>query len=230
MDYLQNQIDYLESLNPEPKNEMGLKLQQFKDIQEKLEKFKVFDKIKEWATERDLIVKGNEANQAKKTIEEVAEMLEVIDQNGTNEEYASESGGIMVTVVNGQFCRGIDPIDSLNLEFNRISKRKGEVLNGKFVKEGKSNSKRKGYELLIRKTKELLRIENVKDKVQIMKFNVKVDIFGQIIRINNVIAENEFDAENKAKKAINKAIKYKATIVKECRNFDSDFFGFFNMK
>ena len=129
----------------------------------------IFKKIESWAVERNLISKGNEVNQIYKSIEELAELAEVIEINGSDSDFASEGGGLIVTVINILLCRGIDPLLALELEYERIATRKGKTKNGTFVKSGKSNSKSKGYKILIEKIKELQRIENLKNKNEKIK-------------------------------------------------------------
>jgi len=133
------------------------KLNEYKSIQKA---FKVVNDIENWANERDLIVQGNEKNQFNKTIEEVAEIAEVLYDGGSDIELMSESGGTVVTLIILLKCKGISLFDAMELEFNRISNREGEIINGTFVKKGKSNSKKTGYSILISLINNLKHSEN----------------------------------------------------------------------
>ena len=48
-----------------------------------------------------------------------------------------------------------------------------------------------------------------------MKYNVKITVLGKVINLNNTTADNHFDAEIKARNAVNKSLKFKADEVEE---------------
>lgn len=119
----------------------------FKDLQ---------DKVLRWADDKDLLYSKNMDRQFLKFIEEVFEFKteldiwklykkfkhdENIEQDFSIEEFERwenlklEMGDIFVTLI--ILCEqiGIDPVECLEMAYEKISKRKGKTINGCFIKE-----------------------------------------------------------------------------------------------
>lgn len=110
----------------------------------------VRSKVISWAEERGIFEKATPLAQIQKTIEEVNEtqmaimaqsvgMSNFIDPKGrimdTREAINDGIGDILVTVIIQCEMQGIDPIDALMDAYEVISKRKGKMINGQFVKD-----------------------------------------------------------------------------------------------
>lgn len=87
-----------------------------------------------WADEKGIFEKGNTMAQAEKTHEEVLELMSAID-NDDNGEIVDALGDILVTIIIQAEMQGLSLEDCLLSAYNVISKRKGKMINGKFVKE-----------------------------------------------------------------------------------------------
>jgi NTP pyrophosphatase (non-canonical NTP hydrolase) len=111
----------------------------------KLEKLVV-----EWAKEKGILDKATPIAQARKTEEEVHELLEacVAQQAGfktftnskgklvnTEEELKDALGDILVTIIIGAELQGLQLEDCLQSAYNVISKRTGKMVDGQFVKD-----------------------------------------------------------------------------------------------
>lgn len=119
----------------------------FKDLQ---------DKVLSWADDKDLLHSENADKQFMKFIEEVFEFKtefnvwglykkfkrdKKIEQDFSIKEHdvwmsmKDEMGDIFVTLI--ILCEqiGIDPVECLEIAYDKISKRKGRTINGCFVKE-----------------------------------------------------------------------------------------------
>lgn len=104
------------------------------------------DKVLSWADDKDLLHAENADKQFMKFIEEVFEFKTEMDLRGIRwdsgidktdiiEPMQLEMGDIFVTLI--ILCEqiGIDPVDSLSMAYEKISKRKGKTINGQFIKE-----------------------------------------------------------------------------------------------
>lgn len=103
----------------------------------------------EWAREKGILEKATPLAQARKTEEEVHELLEAtVAQHGgfetftnskgklvnTKEELQDALGDILVTIIIGAELQGLSLEDCLNSAYNVIAKRTGKMVNGMFVK------------------------------------------------------------------------------------------------
>lgn len=106
--------------------------------------------IIEWAKEKGILSGATPLAQAKKTEEEVNELLEAISYQAkgedsftnskgklvnTDEEIKDALGDILVTIIIGAELQGLKLEDCLESAYNVISKRKGSMQNGQFVKD-----------------------------------------------------------------------------------------------
>ena len=104
----------------------------------------------QWAGDKGILEKGNPLAQAEKTLEEVKELLEACtaqknknttftNSKGfvcfTDEEIKDAFGDILVTIIIGAELQGLKLEDCLQSAYDVISKRKGKMINGQFVKE-----------------------------------------------------------------------------------------------
>ena len=109
-------------------------------------------KVIEWAHEKGILEKATPLAQARKTEEEVHELIEacVAQQNGnktitnskgklvdTKEELQDALGDIFVTIIIGAELQGLNLEDCLESAYNIISKRSGKMIGGQFVKDEK---------------------------------------------------------------------------------------------
>lgn len=94
-------------------------------------------KIEEWADERELFTKSDPDKQMEQLAEEFHELDEHISANGVEnkEEAMLELGDcfVVLTILAKQL--GFQIEDSAEAAYNKISKRKGKLINGIFVKE-----------------------------------------------------------------------------------------------
>jgi NTP pyrophosphatase (non-canonical NTP hydrolase) len=106
----------------------------------------------EWAKEKGILEKATPLAQARKTEEEVNELLEAcVAQHGgfatftnskgklvsTEEEILDALGDILVTIIIGAELQGLKLEDCLESAYNVISKRTGVMKNGQFIKDEK---------------------------------------------------------------------------------------------
>ena len=104
----------------------------------------------EWAKEKGILDKATPLAQARKTEEEVHELLEacVAQDAGLNtftnskgksvstkEELKDALGDILVTIIIGAELQGLQLEDCLQSAYDVISKRTGKMVNGQFVKD-----------------------------------------------------------------------------------------------
>lgn len=110
--------------------------------------------VVKWASDRQIVQNSNVLAQAKKSLEEVGELvesaarLETLDCQPINfgetallfvqafDYYKDAIGDTMVTLLVGCAVAGIDPLDCLQLAYDEIKGRKGTLrADGVFVKE-----------------------------------------------------------------------------------------------
>jgi NTP pyrophosphatase (non-canonical NTP hydrolase) len=105
-----------------------------------------------WATEKGILEKATPLAQARKTLEEVEELLEAVDAQeldleyfknskgkkvNTQEEIKDALGDILVTIIIGAELQGLKLTDCLEAAYNIINKRTGKMVDGQFVKDEK---------------------------------------------------------------------------------------------
>lgn len=106
--------------------------------------------VLQWASDKGILEKATPLTQARKTEEEVHELIEacVAKKNGnetftnskgklvnTQEELKDALGNILVTIIIGAELQGLNLEDCLESAYNVISKRTGKMVNGQFVKD-----------------------------------------------------------------------------------------------
>ena len=95
----------------------------------------LFEEVRQWGRDKGIVFKGNETRQMLKTVEEVGELAAALsrsDMAGAADAY----GDIIVTLIVGADCLGIDAEDCLKEVVSVITKRKGKMVDGVFIKDG----------------------------------------------------------------------------------------------
>jgi phosphoribosyl-ATP pyrophosphohydrolase len=88
-----------------------------------------------WGEARGIVHNSTPAAQAKKTQEELNELIEAI-QNGDREAMKDAYGDILVTLIMGCACADLDLVECLQGAYNEIKDRKGYLgADGIFVKQ-----------------------------------------------------------------------------------------------
>lgn len=93
-----------------------------------------FEPIREWAKEKGIYEKGDPKTQYIKLIEEVGELAQSILKNNP-EEFMDAIGDCVVVLTNLAKLNDVKIEDCINGSYQVIAKRKGQMINGTFVKE-----------------------------------------------------------------------------------------------
>lgn len=91
--------------------------------------------VRQWAEEKGIFDKSSELAQLTKTKEEVEELEDGIYAANVDE-VEDAIGDIFVTLIIQAEMWGLDPTRCLATAYDIISKRKGQMVSGLFVKEG----------------------------------------------------------------------------------------------
>ena len=108
----------------------------------------MFDRIRAWAKERDLYAKGDPKTQYIKLMEETGEIGRAILKDDTSE-IIDGIGDAVVVLTNLAELVGVPIEECIRAAYDVISKRKGKMFNGTFVKDepvtsyGRANLTRK---------------------------------------------------------------------------------------
>jgi len=87
----------------------------------------------EWGNQRGLIQERNATRQMLKVTEEIGELAGSLAEN-KREDTIDAIGDSFVTLIILSAQLGLDPAECLQQAYNEISDRKGETINGVFVK------------------------------------------------------------------------------------------------
>tara|TARA_R110002167_G_scaffold177167_3_gene376948 strand:+ start:6014 stop:6316 length:303 start_codon:yes stop_codon:yes gene_type:complete len=90
--------------------------------------------VEEWAQEKGIMYKANPMAQALKTLEECTELCTAIN-NKDREEIIDAMGDIMVTLVIQAKIQNVSLESCLETAYKVISKRRGRMINGTFIKD-----------------------------------------------------------------------------------------------
>src|SRR5690625_4540794 len=85
--------------------------------------------------EKGLYEKTTYSDQFLKLKEEVGELEEALP-TGDDEQILSEAGDVYITLMNVLKCCGLSMEQAVNYSVDKVVKRKGQVKNGVFIKEG----------------------------------------------------------------------------------------------
>ena len=93
-----------------------------------------FNKIRDWAKDRNLYQKGDSKTQYVKLMEEAGELAQaLLKQN--KPEIKDAIGDMVIVLANLSELEGFKIEDCIDESFNVISKRTGKMVNGTFVKD-----------------------------------------------------------------------------------------------
>ncbi len=95
---------------------------------------KMFEDIRDWAANRGLYEKGDTKTQYIKLQEEAGELAKALLQNN-KAEVIDAIGDMVVVLTNLAHLEGIHIETCINTAYKEISKRKGRMINGTFVKD-----------------------------------------------------------------------------------------------
>ena len=92
-----------------------------------------FDLIRFWAKDKGIYAKGNSTTQYVKLMEEAGELAKAL-LNNDKAEIVDAIGDITVVLTNLAELEGLKIEDCIDTAYNVIARRKGEMINGTFVK------------------------------------------------------------------------------------------------
>jgi NTP pyrophosphatase (non-canonical NTP hydrolase) len=93
-----------------------------------------FELIREWASDKGIYRSGDSKTQYIKLMEEAGELAQAILKND-EPEVIDAIGDMVVVLTNLAKLRGHNIEDCISSAYNVIAKRKGEMINGTFVKQ-----------------------------------------------------------------------------------------------
>jgi NTP pyrophosphatase (non-canonical NTP hydrolase) len=93
-----------------------------------------FQPIRDWAENRGIYEKGDSKTQFLKLTEEMGELAMSL-LKGNDEEFCDAIGDCVVVLTNLAKLKGYNIEDCINGSYGVIAKRKGQMINGTFVKE-----------------------------------------------------------------------------------------------
>lgn len=96
--------------------------------------FELETAVIEWAKDKGIFDKGTPMAQALKTLEETTELCTAVNANN-KEEIKDALGDVMVTILIQAEMQDMSLEDCLESAYKVISKRKGKMIDGQFVKE-----------------------------------------------------------------------------------------------
>jgi len=99
-----------------------------------VKELKIFKNIRQWATDRGLYVSGDPITQYVKLQEEAGELAQALLKDD-QPEVIDAIGDMVVVLTNLAHQRGVSIERCINDAYKVISKRKGKMINGTFVKE-----------------------------------------------------------------------------------------------
>ena len=95
---------------------------------------KLNENVLEWAKEKDILSPENHLKQLGKVMAEVGEISdEVIKENKDGQ--INELGDVFVTLIIIASQLGLNPVECLEIAYNKIKHRKGVTIKGTFIKE-----------------------------------------------------------------------------------------------
>ena len=109
---------------------------QDQDARERMERdaSQRFDLIRQWASDRNLYDKGDTKTQFCKLMEEAGELGRAILKDD-QKEFVDAIGDMVVVLTNLAVLEGMKIENCIDSAYNEIANRKGEMINGTFVKQ-----------------------------------------------------------------------------------------------
>jgi len=108
------------------------------DTEPENKSYTTFQKIRSWAEDRGIYDKGDVKTQYVKLLEETGELAKSILKND-DEEFVDAIGDCVVVLTNLAKLKGYEIEDCIDHAYTIISKRQGQMVNGTFVKNKKSD-------------------------------------------------------------------------------------------
>lgn len=99
-----------------------------------MEMTELVEKVKQWSIDRELN-EGDSNRQFLKLIEEVGEVAEALAKN-KHDDFVDGIGDTLVVLIILCQQQGLDVGECLEVAYKEIAERKGETVNGVFIKEG----------------------------------------------------------------------------------------------
>lgn len=93
-----------------------------------------FDNIRNWASERNIIEKGDSKTQYVKLMEEAGELAQALLKNN-NKEIKDAIGDMVIVLTNLASLKDFKIEDCIDYAYNEIQNRTGKMINGTFVKD-----------------------------------------------------------------------------------------------
>jgi len=93
-----------------------------------------FQSIRDWAENKGIYEKGDPLTQFTKLLEEVGELAKAL-LSKDEDEFKDAIGDCTVVLTNLAKLKGYDIEDCVNGSYSVIAKRKGQMINGTFVRE-----------------------------------------------------------------------------------------------
>jgi NTP pyrophosphatase (non-canonical NTP hydrolase) len=93
--------------------------------------------VKEWADAKDILKSENAPKQLMKVMEELGETAGAIAKNKATAEIMDGIGDTFVTLIILSYQMGLNPTECLEAAYNEIKNRKGNTVNGVFIKDEK---------------------------------------------------------------------------------------------
>ena len=94
----------------------------------------IFGDIRRWADDRGIYAKGDTKTQLIKLYEEAGELAQAVLRND-NEEFIDAIGDCVVVLTNLAHLGGVSIEDCIESAYAEISNRRGDMVNGSFVKQ-----------------------------------------------------------------------------------------------
>lgn len=98
------------------------------------ESSELFDNIRKWFDEKELIKQENAPKQMMKVMEELGELSSAIIK-GKRDEEIDAFGDVMITLLGLSYMRNVSLMACTRSAYEVIKQRKGKVVNGSFIKE-----------------------------------------------------------------------------------------------
>jgi NTP pyrophosphatase (non-canonical NTP hydrolase) len=96
----------------------------------------LIENVSQWAGDKNILKKENATKQLLKVMEEVGETAGAVAKN-KEAEIKDGIGDSFVTLIILAKQLGLEPVDCLEAAWNEIKDRKGNTVNGVFIKEEK---------------------------------------------------------------------------------------------
>lgn len=97
----------------------------------------LIENVQLWAQNKDILKPENAPKQLMKVMEELGETAGAIAKNKATDEIMDGIGDTFVTLIILAYQLGLEPSACLEAAWNEIKDRKGNTVNGVFIKEEK---------------------------------------------------------------------------------------------